>query len=416
MGDWWVSLFTGLFLFRYLRFVVNCIGYFCYRPAKAPTGRRKFSNKDVSVILPTIDPTGPDFQECIRTCAQNSPKAIFVVTTAGERFETTKKIVEPFRKEFPSTKFKVLESEIANKRRQVAVAIPHVKTALTLMLDDHVFWGPHFLQSAVLPFEDDTVGLVGTNKMARRVPNLGLTARFFNMLGCLYLTRHNFEIRATNAIDGGVFVISARTCIIRTRIITDQQFLDGYKNEMFFFGKYGPLNPDDDNFLTRYVVRQGWRIKVQYTPEACIETTVGIAQPIVTKFLGQCLRWARTTWRSNACSLFTDRSIWSFQPWCVYAVFLSSFTNFAFFVDGGLMGLLLKSSLGSLRFFGVPTPYLLMMWILFTKLVKVLPYFWQYPQDLPFFIGYLGFAYYHSYIKVKSLFTFWDCQWTGRNL
>lgn len=406
--DSYLYWFAYLAAWRYTRFFVSLVSWFAYRPALVLANPRYTPNKDVTVILPTIDPTGVDFQECISTCAANSPAAIFVITAGDELLRKTKAAVQPYMEQFPLVEFTISRTNVASKREQVALAIPMVKTAITVMLDDHVFWKPNFLAGLLAPFEDYMVGMVGTNKAVRRGDNLSPWRRIWNMIGAVYLLRHNFEIRATNAVDGGVFVVSGRTCAIRTAIIQDPVYMAGYTNELFFFKSFGPLNADDDNYTTRFCVTRGWRIKIQYTPETEITTTVGVADPVATKFLGQCRRWVRTTWRSNSCSLFTDGSVWSQQPWCVYAVYFTSFTNFALFTDAALVYLIRQSSAAQWW-------WLVVLWIVFTKAVKVSAYFWQHPQDLWTFPCYLLFAYFHSLIKLWALLTFWDCTWSGRD-
>lgn len=409
--DYWLYWFIVLATWRYARFILNCIGWVLYKPTPVPKNPTYTPNRHVTVILPTIDPTGVDFQECISTCAQNEPAQIIVITAGDELLVKTEKAVEKYIKLYPKTNFIVDRALIASKRAQVAVAVPLVSTAITVMLDDHVFWKKDFLKALLAPFEDPEIGLVGTNKKVRRLPNLSVWRRFWNMLGATYLYRHNFEVRSANYWDGGSFVISARTCALRTRIVQDPEYLAGYVDERFFFGLCGPLNPDDDNYNTRFAVRKGWRIKFQYTDDAEIETTVGVADPVHKKFLGQCTRWARTTWRSNPCSLFTDGSVWAFQPYCVYAVYLTSFTNFALFTDVALVALYNWSKQATSQ--GI---WALVIWILFVKFVKVFEYYKRHPNDWWTFPFYVAFAYYHSLIKLWALLTFWDHAWTGRNL
>ncbi|KAK0624560.1 hypothetical protein B0T17DRAFT_590453 [Bombardia bombarda] len=408
-----LSCFVALFLWRYLRVLINLVGFYLYKPAPKPLGIPTYiPSRDVTVILPTVDPKGSEFLECITTCAQNSPAKIIVITAGDALYAKAQESIRPFMERFPTVEFIVDRTQIANKRAQVALAVSMATTAITVMLDDHVFWGPRLLETILYPFEDKAVGMVGTNKRARRLDGLGLWYRIWNMLGALYLCRHNFEIRATNAIDGGVFVVSARTCAIRTEILKHPDFLPGYTNETFLFGLCGPLNPDDDNYNTRFVVSHGWKIKIQHSQDAEIITTVGIAAPVHKKFLGQCLRWARTTWRSNGCSLFTDRTVWTAQPYSVYAVYLTSFTNFAAITDPALITLFTHSS-----WYTTPSRLnVLLAWMLFTKTIRVIPYFRRHPQDIWLFPVYLLFGYYHSLIKFWSLLTFWDCTWNGRNL
>ncbi|KAK3326778.1 hypothetical protein B0H66DRAFT_589317 [Apodospora peruviana] len=328
-GDVALYRFLLLFVWRYLRLVINIIGFVCYRPSPNHTSNSGYyhPSRDVTVILPTVDPSGIDFNECLHTCAQNSPAKIKIVTAGDVHYTKTLEIVTPVQQQFPSVEFVVQTVAKANNRIQVAHAISSVRTSITVLLDDHVFWSASLLTSILSPFNQPDgakIGLVGTNKRVRRLDGLTLWPRIWNTLGAIYLGRHNFETRATNAIDGRVFVVSARTFAIRTCILQHPDFLPGYVNETFLFGLLGPLNPDDDNFVTRFVVKHGWRIKIQHSRDAEIETTVGVDSPVAKKFLGQCRRWARTTWRSNSCNLFTDGSVWQEQPYCVCAVYLAS--------------------------------------------------------------------------------------------
>lgn len=398
--------FTALFIFRYLRTVVHLISFWCYRPAPIPR-YPNYKPEDCSIILPTVDPENPEFTQCIETCLQNKPSKIFIVTVGEDKRQLVKSTIANYDVLYPDTEITILLSPIANKRHQVAAAIPHVQTSIIVLLDDHVLWGPNFLRTALAPFENEKIGAVGTNKRVLRT-DTGFTIRsYWNMLGAIYLERHNFEIRATNTLDGGVFVISGRTSLHRTKILQDEKFLQNFTNERFFFGLCGPLNPDDDNYITRFEVSRGWDIKIQYSPDACIETTLGT----YPKFVSQCLRWVRTTWRSNSCSLFTDRTVWRRQPWCVYAVYITSFFNFALFNDAGLFYLLRRSGFGSWG-----TYCALGIWIFATKMIKLTPYFLRHPEDLTMLPGYFAFAYFHSFVKLYALLTFWNCHWGGRNL
>lgn len=62
---------------------------------------------------------------------------------------------------------------------------------------------------------------------------------------------------------------------------------------------------------------------------------------------------------------------------------------------------------------------LLIAWIYFAKLVKVIGYFRNQPLDfLLYFFPipvYHIFAYFHSLLKLWTAITFWDCTWSGRS-
>lgn len=106
-------------------------------------------------------------------------------------------------------------------------------------------------------------------------------------------------------MDGGLGCLSGRTFGIRTSIIQNESFVEGFTDEKWL-GVVPLVAADDDNFLTRYLVNHGWKIAFQCVKEAELSTTLENN----AKFLSQCVRWRRTTWRSNFTSLFVDRVIW----------------------------------------------------------------------------------------------------------
>lgn len=402
------AAFLFLFVFRYLRLIVHIISYWIlYYPTPIPQNPR-YLPRNVTVIVPTVDPDNEDFVECISSIVSKCPKKLIIVVPSKEMVKSTEKILISSQLRSKKVPISVLRAVQANKRVQVACAISHVRTAITIIADDHVFWrSPEFLPTILAPFEDPEVGAVGTNKRALRTKHGFNAAAFWNMLGAVYLERQNFDVRATNALDGGVFVNSGRTSAHRTSILQSPDFLRGYLNERFFFGLFGPLNCDDDNYITRYEARHGWQIKIQHGTDGLIETPLGT----YPKFLFQCLRWSRTTWRSNSASLFTDHTVWRQQPWCIYAVYLTSFVNFALFYDFALVYCFRHTTWAS-----TSATLCLLVWIFASKLVKLIPHLCHHPKDLLFLPGYYAFGYFHSLVKLYALFTFWDVTWSGRQL
>lgn len=284
-------VFLLLFLFRYLRFIVHTItGVFLYQPARMKKNPRYTSN-DVAVIIPTVAPNTQAFLHCCETVLANQPR-LLVMATVGKKLEQDLlRIInmENFSSRFPATEILVVKPDQANKRKQVSLASSNINpstTPITVCVDDHVYWRPFFLVSLLAAFEDPKVGFVGTNKKVIRDKAGGLWTSYTNFLACIYLVRHNFQIRSEPYMDGGVFVVSGRTSAIRTEILQNEDFRAGFENERFFFGLLGPLNPDDDNCITRWVLRNGWKIRIQYTPECKIATPLGDPR----KFYGQVLR------------------------------------------------------------------------------------------------------------------------------
>jgi hypothetical protein len=338
----------------------------------------------------------------------NRPRALLIVTVGQSNLDFAEELITPFRKNYPDTHIRITKAAKANKRSQICDALPEVHTEITVMLDDHVSWLSENLLPAILaPFEDEDVGLVGVNNTGRRFrTDFGIGA-FWNLVGNLYLERHNWDSKATISVDGGLYVVAGRTYAVRTFVLKDPKFRYNFTNERFFFGLFGPLNADDDNFITRWALKCGWKVKYQECADSTVETTIG-AYP---KFISQCLRWARTTWRSNTAVLFTDRIVYSKHPWCVYAVYLASFFNFALFYDAALVHAFTKSTFNNSTSFGA-----LLVWIVLTKLVKVWSYFARYPSDLVYVPAYLLFIYAHSIIKLWAGVTFYELSWGSRDL
>lgn len=223
---------------------------------------------------------------------------------------------------------------------------------------------------------------------------------------------------ATNSIDGGVSTVSGRTAAIRSCILQDanftQAFLHEYLRLPLFGWKVGPLNADDDKFLTRWVVSKGWGIRVQHCSEATIETELGE----YPRYFSQCLRWARTSWRSNLRSLLLERIVWISQPWCLYAIYVTSLVNMALFYDGAMLWTLFLGvgNNGSATKVMTPTFAIaaLICWIFTTKVIKLTPHFIRYPRDTVYFPCYVAFAYAHTVLKLYALLTAWDISWGGR--
>ena len=261
-------------------------------PAEDPS----FSCRDVTVILPTISTDIDELRSTIHSMLACNPFQILLVTTTHHAQSH-----QELCKSINAVNLEVLISEITNKRVQIYTAIPRVRTHITVLADDDVRW-PHTLFRWLLaPFEYSQFGGVGTCQRVRRTPGKPVH-NIFDWLGAAYIERRNFEISATHWIDGGTSCMSGRTHALRTEILQDAKFLSAFTTETW---KGKLLNADDDNFITRWLHENGWMTWVQYRSECEVETTL---ECNVT-FIFQCLRWARSNWRSNLTSM-ADRHAW----------------------------------------------------------------------------------------------------------
>lgn len=273
-------LFLFLFIFRYLRFVVHFItGCFLYKPAPQKQ-KPRYTSRDVAVIIPTVAPYTKEFLKCCETVLANRPIKI-VICGVGEKMKSyVCDVIElhKFRERYPDTEMVVVNTKKPNKRKQVARASLEIDPAsvpISINVDDHVYWKPTFLTSLVAAFEDPAVGFVGTNKRVIRTKGGGFWKSYTNFLACIYLCRHNFQIRSEPYLDGGVFVVSGRTYALRTSILRSGGFRAGYTDEHYLFGLRGPINVDEDNYITRWMLRNNWKVRIQYTPDTEILTPLG---------------------------------------------------------------------------------------------------------------------------------------------
>ena len=256
-----------------------------------------YTPQDVTVVLPTLGDDNDDFSRCLQSIEANSPAIVIIITPQPNVTRVCKACDSLDLKNF-----RVLGAPKANKRLQMIQGIHAVHTPVIVFADDDVFWPPTFLIHLLAPFEDPRVGATGPFTSLERPKN----PNCWDFLSTAYLERWNFEIAATSHIDGGVPCLSGRTSALRTAILQQEAFLDAFANETWFFGKISLTKADDDNFLTRWLVNHGWKIKIQSAPESNLTTTLDSS----SAFIGQCVRWYRTTWRSNLTSMFVDKSIW----------------------------------------------------------------------------------------------------------
>ncbi|KAI4255347.1 MAG: hypothetical protein L6R42_006781, partial [Xanthoria sp. 1 TBL-2021] len=278
-----------------------------------------------------------------------------------------------------------------------------VCTAITVFADDDVFWAPTLLTHFLAPFENPKVGAVGMKlshvKMRgvlTRSGGLQILERkphpnCWDFLGTAYLERRRFELAATGSIDGGVGCLSGRTFAIRTGIVQNEQFFNEFQEEQWL-GFLSLLAADDDNFMTRYLVNHGWGIAVQLSKEAELTTTLEGN----SKFLAQCVRWRRTTWRSNFTSLFVDQTVWSFNP---PAVMMDSLLGYTLYHA-------VRASEPQSYIPGILTSLaMLVFWVMFSKIIKFVGHFRRYPADLKFLPILYLFSYLHGFIYLYSLST-----------
>lgn len=397
----WQLVFLVFSLHRYVRLVVNCYGHWRYR-SKPKAENPKFTSRDVTVIMPTIESDMSQLQAPVSSILACNPATVILVTTTDKYA----KVVE-FALSFKDAKIEVYQSRIANKRLQLREAIPRSKTDITVLVDDDVTWPSTILPWLLAPFEEDEYGSVGVCQKVRRNPEASWTTRCWEWLGADYIERRNFEISATHWADGGTSCMSGRTNALRTSILQNPYFLEAFCNERW--GKFH-LNADDDNFITRWIVNRDIKTWIQYNDECMVETTLESN----STFIKQCLRWARSNWRSNYTTLWVDREVYWKQWYSIYAVYLATFTSLGLVTDPFFMFAYHKASQMWTPEARLNGWILVVLWYLSTKVVKRIGLIRRDPWDVVFIPVSIAFGFVHGFIKIYALLTWNVTSWGSR--
>ncbi|KAL8690708.1 MAG: hypothetical protein Q9218_003906 [Villophora microphyllina] len=395
-------VFILLFLYRYLRLVVNLLAFCLHQPIQPPDDPQLTSN-DVTVVIPSLQGDGDELLETIRSILATEPSQIILVTIEAQEARA-----QLLAKELSSARLKVYSVAQPNKRRQMVRAIPEIRTKITIFADDDVTWPSTLLPWMLAPLEDERYGGVGTNQRLRRAEDPSWQQRVWGYLGALYLERRNFDCASCMFVDGGIPCLSGRTVAYRTSILLDKEFTEQFTNEEWL-GQY-QLNADDDNFITRWLISHGQKISYQHHKQAEVFTTLE-DNP---KFLKQCLRWSRSNWRSNITSLFCDRHIWKNQPWSTYAVYLTTVSHWALLWDCLLVYFYLDMAQSWQKENQSVGLAVLASWMFLSKFLKLLGHYIQHPVDFLLLPVSILFGYFHGLIKGYAMISLNVTAWGSR--
>ncbi|KAF2839321.1 glycosyltransferase family 2 protein [Patellaria atrata CBS 101060] len=391
-------LFSFIWLFSYLRFIINLVVYyFLFKSIPVPE-YPKYTPKDVTVVIPALlDEDVDSLRETIQSCLSNEPYELLLVTVTSN-LHRAKELVASL----PSNKIKVFDVAQPNKRRQMLRGIGEVTTPITIFADDDVTWSKRTLEYMLAPFEDPNMGGVGTNQRLRTDPTSKFwhTSYYFNFLGACYLQRRNFDCIACNHLDGGLPCLSGRTVAYRTEMLQDWNFMESFRNETWN-GTY-EQNADDDNFITRWCFAKKRKIRMQFDRECEVQTTLEDN----VKFLKQCMRWSRSNWRSNLKSMFSEGNIWLLHPYTTYAVMQTTLTAWAPLRDLSLVYTLHHATQGSFLEWREAAFWALSLWWLFTKFAKFIPLYLREPAYILLLPVSIIFGWLHAiFIKLPAFFT-----------
>lgn len=224
-----------------------------------------------------------------------------------------------------------------NWRPAACEGIRRTKTPYLVFVDDDVLWGSRTLEHIAYAFANPHVG--GVNTMQEVHPS-GLQFTTWETFGALNLVRRNvLHSFLAYFRDGDVLNLSGRTAGYRTKVLQRQEFYFGLMNE-YWRGRHHIIT-GDDNFLTSWVVRQGWKTRFMNHREAVIATSMNND----ASYLKQLMRWSRDTARSYLRDFYfaiaTRRM--SFLIYCVFKIVANYTSDLANVVEIGVLLLITVS-------------------------------------------------------------------------
>ena len=396
----WIVTFILLITFRYVRLIGNAFTYYFlikgHQLAPTPT----FLPRDVSVVIPTKFSNPDEHISCIKRILACNPAQVIVVTAIEKLEEVSTHLMNA---DILSSVI-LLSVERFDKKLQMVASLRHSVTGkVCCFADDDVQWpSAQFLPSMLASFEDPNVGACGPSQRVRRdTDGLFGGPTLCNFLGICYLERRNFN-SAPNHIDGGISTLSGRTSLYRSEIIQNEAFYDYFLNS---------ANHDDDKNLTRWTFVQGWKITLQFDPQALIETTLELDW---RGFLDQCLRWARGHFRGNFRVMSTTEYWYNRHLWSLYAIYIGQWQTPALLWDGFMTYSLCKAlSNCASQTFNVSLA-IWVLWVFLTKIVKLLGHFKRNPADMVFIPGMILFSYLHGFLNIFALLTLHNKGWGVR--
>lgn len=402
-----LALFFVLFVFRFLRLFVGIWANLTCKPIPIPAFPNYIPSRDVTVIVPTVYKKPQELLECLQRIHRCGPKAVFVVL-----LETHLEHVRNLISSNGLDAFVVCKGvKKLGKRTQLLTALqsPELRTKLVVFADDDVFWPTNYLENMVASFENPKVGAAGTCQRTRRTAGSSwYPTNFWNILGISYLERRVFNNLTTNFIDGSISTLSGRSSCWRTEILQCEEFYTYFTTDSWR-GKL--LNSDDDKCLTRYAYSHGWDILINTA--VCLETT----QEESSAYIHQCLRWARARYRGNM-TVMGKETYWRSRKyaWGTYVIYVSMLQNPSLLIDLGfayLLTLIVAPCEPATRCLCYT---LLGLWLLLSKVVRLIPHMLRHPSDLVWLPALIAFGYYHGLLNVYAMCTLTQTAWGGKDL
>lgn len=313
---------------RYIRLLFDFIQYWAYLlldPAQNGRSGPIPPSSDFTVISVTLG-IQHDHATNVRSWLTCDLAAVVIITN-DEAFPELQALMDSIA----DPRVHVYSVPGSSWRLGACEGIRHSKTPYLVFVDDDVVWGSQTLEHMAYAFSNREVG--GVNTMQEVHPN-GLHFTTWETFGALNLVRRNI-LHSFQAYfrDGELLNLSGRTAGYRTKIIQREEFYFALMNE-FWRGRY-VINTGDDNFITSWVVRRGWKTRFLNQKEAMISTSVNDD----ASYLKQLMRWSRDTARNYLRDFgfaITSRRM-SYLVYCIFKIMANYASDFAVIAEIGIL-------------------------------------------------------------------------------
>ncbi|KAK2605732.1 hypothetical protein N8I77_008548 [Diaporthe amygdali] len=233
-----------------------------------------FTSKDVSVIVPLLDP--PKIMElCLKSWLKNQPHEVIFVTTF-DYFQAVLSALESYdltTEDRAIIKVFHLDKGIMGHRLQYAMGFKEASGKILAVTDDQILWSDDMLKSMLPCFEDPKVGAAG-GPIGVRIPEERRSKDIitgWEVAGAKYLFNGRGGSTASWVADKWTWCLAGCNWLARTAIFQDPVFLNTFITETWA-GR--PLNSGADNMVTRFLHQQGHVIAIQNTEGAMERNTL----------------------------------------------------------------------------------------------------------------------------------------------
>ncbi|KAH6661292.1 hypothetical protein BKA67DRAFT_654414 [Truncatella angustata] len=279
-----------------------------YKPVPIPE-ICPYTSDQVSVIACTVDTL---LASSLRTWLANNPLEVIIVTVP-KHIEHIRLVVDNAQlTPADFEKVTIVASPEMGKRPQLVLGINNARGSVFGLVDDHIAWGPRFLEAMLPCFQDQRVGAISPEIDAiipeeRRNPDI---ISPWEVMAMRVRWNSNPRLKVAYAAARWAWGICGVTGVYRAEILKDPVFIDAYRNELWFGKK---IDIGEDNFISRWLQSHDWIIAIQALPETVVSRTV----KRTSDFLLQMCRWERSTILTHLRQLLevkrTRRSLFVFR-------------------------------------------------------------------------------------------------------